>query len=273
MPPTGRSNAVRYHLMKQTKTVKLAFTGSQQARLAARLELPADHERTPPVAFIVFCHCFTCTKDILTAYRSSRWLAQKGYAVLRFDFAGLGDSGGDFAKSNFSTTVQDCHAAIDFLGRHYRPPAFLIGHSLGGTTALATALAAPSVEKVVTIAAPSQPQHVLHHFGPALTLLEQGIPASFEVAGRHYDIEPQFVEDVRNRDMATLLQELAKPVLIVDIENDALVDARNAADIAAWTKGHTTRLPLRGTDHLLSDREVHRAAIERISDWLQAPSR
>ena len=94
--------------MVKTKSIKTSFIGSHGNRLDARLELPEGDAK----AFIIFSHCFTCTKDIITVYRSSRMLAQHGYAVLRFDFSGLGNSEGDFADSNFSTTIEDINAAL-----------------------------------------------------------------------------------------------------------------------------------------------------------------
>jgi len=250
--------------MNKTKSIKTSFTGSRGNKLDARLELPTEI----PIAFIVFSHCFTCTKDILTAYRSSRLLAQQGYAVLRFDFSGLGDSEGDFAECNFSTTVEDLHAAIKFLSENYETPEILIGHSLGGTTSLAAAIDSEEIKKVITIASPSQPAHVLHHFQHALTLLEQGIPSSFEVAGRLYDINPQFVIDVRKWDMQKELKKLNKPVLIFNVRNDALVSEEDSNEIKQWISGETDLIHLDNTDHLLSNKEGHTYTISQIVQWL-----
>ncbi|SRR6266404_1692416 len=65
---------------------KVSFPGSQGGLLAARLDYPAD----PPLAYGLFAHCFTCSKDGFAAARISRTLAERGIAVLRFDFTGLG---------------------------------------------------------------------------------------------------------------------------------------------------------------------------------------
>ena len=46
-------------------------------------------------------------------------------------------------------------------------PALLIGHSLGGAAVLAAAEAVPEARAVVTIAAPSDPDHVTGLFGTA----------------------------------------------------------------------------------------------------------
>jgi len=251
--------------MIKTKSIKTSFIGSQGNQLDARLELPSGK----PKAFIIFSHCFTCTKDIITTYRSSRFLAQKGYAVLRFDFSGLGDSTGDFSNCNFTTTIEDINAAIRYLTEHYTAPNVLIGHSLGGTSSLAAAVDNDEIKKIITIASPSQPAHVLHHFGHALTMLEQDIPSSFEVAGAFYDINPQFVDDVRSWDMQTHLSKLNKPVLIFKVESDALVNEENAVEIQQWVRGDTTLVNLKNTDHLLSNKEANKDAVRYIVDWLE----
>jgi len=251
--------------MIKTKSIKTSFIGSQNNQLDARLELPSGE----PKAFVIFSHCFTCTKDIITTYRSSRFLAQKGYAVLRFDFSGLGASTGDFSNCNFTTTIEDINAAIRYLTDHYSAPSVLIGHSLGGTSSLAAAVDNDGIKKVITIASPSQPAHVLHHFGHALTMLEQNIPSSFEVAGTFYDIDPQFVDDVRSWDMQVQLSQLNKPVLIFKVENDELVNAESADEIQQWVQGDTKLINLMNTDHLLTDKEVNMAVVQSIVDWLE----
>ncbi len=253
----------------KTKSIKCNFKNSRGFALDARLDLPANIDIKKVATFIIFCHCFTCTKETITTFRLSRLLAEQGYAVLRFDFTGLGDSGGDFSSTTFSTTQDDLKCAINFLKDNYQAPSFLMGHSLGGTTALSVAQDYDFIKGVVTVASPSKPEHVLHHFGHALTLLEQNIAASFEVAGQYYDIEPEFVEDVRNTNMQSVLSRLEKTVLIFSIENDAVVGEDNAKEIKQWVKGETQLIILRNTDHLLSDRESSADTAQKIIDWLQ----
>src|SRR3546814_5555174 len=74
--------------------------------------------------------CFTCSKDIFAASRIAGALAALGYAVLRFDFTGLGASEGEFANTGFSSNVADLLKAADYLRAERRAPAILIGHSL-----------------------------------------------------------------------------------------------------------------------------------------------
>src|SRR5512141_2897422 len=110
----------------ETRTESVRFANRAGEELAARLDKPADGPR----AYALFAHCFTCSKDSLAAARISRSLAAQGIAVLRFDFTGLGGSGGDFANTNFSSNVEDLVAAAKHLRKAYSAPAILIGHSL-----------------------------------------------------------------------------------------------------------------------------------------------
>ena len=70
-------------------TQKLEIENTDGLKLGAKLDLPEGRE---PVAYALFAHCFTCTKDFKSAYYISRTLTQQGIAVVRLDFTGLGES-------------------------------------------------------------------------------------------------------------------------------------------------------------------------------------
>src|SRR5499427_10999175 len=139
------------------RTERFDFPNARGQTLAALLHRPAGE----PAAFALFAHCFTCGKDNLAAKRIAEALAERGIAVLRFDFTGLGGSEGDFANTNFSSNVDDLVAAADFLRREHRAPALLVGHSLGGTAVLAAASRIPEAVAVATLGSPFDPEHVL----------------------------------------------------------------------------------------------------------------
>ena len=88
-------------------TLPFDFIGAEGQHLSGRLDLPDGPVSSPAL----FAHCFTCTKSSLAAVRVSKALTALGYGVLRFDFTGLGQSGGDFADSSFSGSIADLVAA------------------------------------------------------------------------------------------------------------------------------------------------------------------
>ena len=143
---------------------KLEFKNKENQTLSARLDFPVDGK---PLAYALFAHCFTCSKNIKAIAHISRALTREGIAVLRFDFTGLGESEGDFADTNFTSNVEDLILAADFLKSNYQAPEILIGHSFGGAAVLQAAARMPDSKAVVTIAAPADPQHVKHTLGSA----------------------------------------------------------------------------------------------------------
>ena len=106
------------------KSQRIAFEGALGHPLAARLDLPAS---ASPGTYALFAHCFTCSKDLKAVARLSRALTDRGVAVLRFDFTGLGESEGDFADTNFTSNREDLLAAVRFLEAEHGPPELLIG--------------------------------------------------------------------------------------------------------------------------------------------------
>src|ERR1700719_2871358 len=161
-------------------TERFQFTGSEGQQLAAALDTPEG----PVHGYALFAHCFTCGKDGLAAKRIAASLAAKGIAVLRFDFTGLGSSGGDFANSTFSSNVADLVRAANHLRDTKKAPAILIGHSLGGAAILAAAGQIPDARAVVTIAAPSDPAHVTGLFKDRIADIRKNGRAERSLAGR-----------------------------------------------------------------------------------------
>ncbi len=243
----------------------LKFINSRDIFLDARLELPKN-----PRYFAIMCHCFTCTKDTITTHRLSRGLAQRDIAVLRFDFTGLGKSEGEFADTNFDTMLDDLLAAAQHLKTHYQAPRVLMGHSMGGTVALAAASQMDSCEAVVTLASPSEPQHVLHHFEDVINELEAGYDAHIQVAGVHYPVKPQFINNVRAFSMQQCLKTFNKPVLAIRAGQDELVASHNADEIIKMSaaKPHTQLLEIAQANHLFTDKQDSAKLLDAIEEWL-----
>ncbi len=131
------------------------FPATQGHELAARLEMPAG----APRAYAVLAHCFTCSKDSKGAAYIAQALAGRGIAVLRFDFTGLGQSGGEFAESSFSSNIDDGVCAARYLAENHGAPQILLGHSLGGAAVLAAAGQIAEARAVATVSAPFDPRH------------------------------------------------------------------------------------------------------------------
>ena len=229
---------------------RIEFTGSQGEPLAARLDLP----ESMPRAYAVFAHCFTCSKDTLAATRISRALTDFGIAVLRFDFTGLGASGGDFANTDFSSNVEDLVCAADHLREHYAAPSVLIGHSLGGAAVLAVAHRIPEVRAVATIGAPAEPAHVAHLLRDGYAEIEERGEAEVCLAGRTFRIRRQFLDDIAAQPQADRIQRLGAALLVLHSPIDETVGVDNARQIFDLARHPKSFVAIDGADHLLTRR-------------------
>jgi uncharacterized OsmC-like protein/pimeloyl-ACP methyl ester carboxylesterase len=244
-------------------TERFQFTGSEGQKLAATLDMPEG--RTS--AYALFAHCFTCGKDVLAARRIAVALAGKGISVLRFDFTGLGSSEGDFANSTFSSNVADLVRAADHLRATRKPPALLIGHSLGGAAVLAAAERIADAKAVVTIAAPSDPAHVTGLLAGSIEdIRKQGV-AKVSLAGRPFTIKREFLDDIAEHNLMTRIAGLHKALLIMHSPTDDTVGIDNATRIFVAAKHPKSFVSLAGADHLLNDRRDSAYAADVIAAW------
>lgn len=242
---------------------QLEFVGSQGARLSGRLHRPDG----PTAGSVLLAHCFTCSKDLHTMTRLASGLAEAGYATMRFDFTGLGDSGGDFADTSVSANVTDLtRAATTLITRGYGPCG-LVGHSLGGAAAVLAAERLKTVRSLVTIGAPADTGHIRHLLADGWTELQEGRPAEVTVAQRRFRLNPGFVTDLARHDVSAEAALLGRPWCIVHALDDPVVGHENAEALyrAAQPPRKLVSLPTGG--HLFADRADAEALLDAVRDW------
>ncbi|WP_434448987.1 alpha/beta hydrolase family protein [Lentzea sp. E54] len=242
---------------------KAVFTGTNGQALAGRLELPTGDV----VATAVFAHCFTCGKDSVAATRISRELAARGVAVLRFDFTGLGQSGGDFANTTFTSNVDDLVCAAGHLRDTIGAPSVLIGHSLGGAATLAAAHRIPEVRAVVTIGAPADTTHVEHLLGSSKAEIEEHGVAEVLLAGRPFRISNGFLHDINQHDQTACIAGLNRALLVMHSPQDDTVGVDNARLIFDSARHPRSFVSLDGADHLLTDHADATYVAEVLAAW------
>lgn len=245
------------------RTERVDFDAADGQKLAALIELPA----ATPRAYALFAHCFTCSKDIFAATRIASGLAERGIAVLRFDFTGLGASEGEFANTNFSSNLADLVAAADYMRAHLAAPKLLIGHSLGGAAVLAGAARIPEAVAIATIAAPADPAHLKHLLGPKVAEIESLGEAEVTIAGRPFRIKRQFLDDIAQHRLADAIAHLGKALVVFHAPLDEVVSIDNAAQIFLAAKHPKSFISLDQADHLLRRREDAEYVAEVLAAW------
>lgn len=244
----------------------VTFEGHHGHPLAARLELPDG----PVRAVALFAHCFTCTMRSHAATRVTAALAAHGIATLRFDFTGLGGSGGDFATAGFAADVQDIVTAADHLRETIGAPAILIGHSLGGAAVLAAAPMIPDALAVVTLGAPFDAAHVLHRLDGDLPAIRRSGTGEVRIGGRPFALSAAFLEALdRPDDTAERVAALGKALLVLHAPLDQTVSVENARMIYEAARHPKSFVSLEGADHLLTDARDASYVAGIIAAWVE----
>ncbi len=112
-----------------------------------------DPQRQP---YVLFAHGWSSHGT-----RIARWvepLRKAGYALVAFDQAGHGRSGGHL------TNLPDFACHLLAVGRHYGPAAAVLGHSLGGAAAAVALARGLAAERAILIAPAADPVAAMERF-------------------------------------------------------------------------------------------------------------
>lgn len=239
------------------------FENAAGLSLAGILDTPS----VTPSAYVLFAHCFTCSKNLKVANHLSGALTDAGLGVLRFDFTGLGQSDGEFGETTFSSNVSDLIHAARYLEEHHDAPRILVGHSLGGTAVLQAAPEIPSAVAVATIGSPSAPAHVSHMFEDAREELAANGEADVSLGGRTFRMKQSFLNDLERHQLPESIASLRKALLIMHAPLDDIVEIDNAGELFRHAKHPKSFVSLDSADHLLTREADSRYAGRVLAAW------
>ncbi|MDG2224322.1 MAG: alpha/beta fold hydrolase [Rubripirellula sp.] len=237
---------------------RVRFTGGSGHELAGIIDRPDDRFDAPA---LVFSHCFTCSKDLKAIARISRGLAETGIAVLRYDMTGLGNSRGKFSQTNFSTNLADLTTAVEHARTHFEGSISLLGHSFGGAVSMAYAgspLGQPQVSALITLAAPSDTQHLaslLAKMDPAIETTGSG---TVTIGGMPWQIQRQMLDDFRRQELTAMIPKIRAATLLLHSPVDETLSYDHALRIMGLiqqspeTEAPVSLVTLPGSDHLLA---------------------
>jgi putative redox protein len=245
---------------------RVTFENRSGQTLVGLLDLPEDKDTS---FYALFAHCFTCGKNLKPIVNINKTLADYGIGVLRFDFTGIGESQGDFSETSFSSSVEDLEAAADFLTAQYQAPALLIGHSMGGAAVLQAAGKIDSARAVITIAAPSSPNHLSNILEEKRDMAKSEGAAEVTIGGRTFTLTKEFFDDLEAQKMRDTIGNLNLPLLILHSPKDQTVDIENADEIFQAARQPKSYISLDKIGHLMLEEEDAEYVGNLIGSWVQ----
>ena len=235
----------------------LNFSNARGQRLAGVLHGPVQ----PLMA--ISCHGMFSNKEGNKHQVLAEALHGLGVSMLRFDFAGAGDSEGRLYDISYSRRMEDLDGAINALTAQGARFFAVFGSSLGGAVALLTAARDERIVGVATLAAIGHPADLLETQPEAL--------ANWKAAGYHDfaagRVGHEFLEDSLTHDVVGAVGVLRAPILVVHGDQDQVVPCSDAHDIASAARRASLDMVL-GADHNFSQAVHLRPAMRRIATFL-----
>lgn len=243
---------------------RVSFENSRGEKLAGVLHVPHGGVSR---AGAVLCHGMESNKSSVKIAGMSEFLQDRGLTALRFDFAGSGESAGDFADISHSRQVDDLSAAVSYLERRGVERVGLIGSSMGGSVALMYAGSGRRVAGLATIAAPLDPLGLVQQFSTERDHLDAWESRGFTEYHGHR-INRGFLDDMRQLDIAGAATRITCPVLVIHGDADETVPVEQAHQLYEALRTDKKLRILPNADHRLSDPEDMATAMRDAQDWI-----
>ena len=231
------------------KTEKVSFA-SEGEKLSGIIHIPGGED----FPCVVASHGLLSSKDSEKYIALGERLVREGVAMLRFDFRGIGESGGRIEDDTVSRRIVDLGASIDFarsyFGRETRMG--LIGSSLGGYVSLIRASMEPQIRATVIWATPFH----LDDLGSKKENEEYPLPAK------------AFFEDLPRHRLLPLLPKVSG-CLVIHGEADETVPVDQAWEIFHGLGAPKEIHVIEGADHRLTVPAHRQRAIDLTAEWFK----
>lgn len=188
---------------------------SENALIVGMLHTPEQ----PSDTMVILCHGFTGNKqeNKRLFVEAARALAKAGFAALRFDFYGSGDSAGTFADSTISHNRANLSDAIAFAQGQNYGKIVVLGISMGAATAIITVTEQPVAALVLWSTVPDFRQL----FSSLFADYQEKIAAADAIEYDGWLIKKSFWQDSLQYDIQSEFKKLSLPKLIVQGTADA----------------------------------------------------
>ncbi|XP_062180272.1 uncharacterized protein LOC133884746 [Phragmites australis] len=109
--------------------------------------------QTSSKKLLILCHGFRATKDDSILVDLAAAVTREGINAFRFDFAGNGESEGEFQYGSYRKEADDLRSVVSYFSKQKYDIIALIGHSKGGNAVLLYASMYHDVPIIVNISA------------------------------------------------------------------------------------------------------------------------
>jgi uncharacterized protein len=225
---------------------KITFRNSVGLSLVGEFDVPEKRSDT----CIVIAHGFAANKDRERFLTISRLLNKAGFAVLRFDFAGSGES--DRRAITLAGQVDDLKSAVEFAKRNHYLKVGVLAESFGALTALNAFN--KDFSSLVLLAPVTDGVPASSLFGDEIkTRFDKDGFIPFQKDGREFIVPKQYVTDRTKIDQKKILSRINIPVLIIHGDHDRTIPLKHSERALKYLSDDSALEVVKNGSHTLDD--------------------
>lgn len=241
-----------------------------ETELKAVLEEPA-HAGGEKLPLVIILHGLTSAMNRPHTLKTAQAMRDAGYATLRFDLYGHGESGGAFRDHTLYRWISNTLAVIRWAREQGYQELWLSGHSQGGITAALAAGMAPDLVRGLILRAPAFliPSGAREGNLLGFTFDPDHIPDTVQVPGGG-ELDGNYLRVAQTIHAEEAADRFKGPVLILQGDADDLVPPESVREIAGRYADCSLEILPGETHHF--DRDPERMA-RIILEWMQKQHR
>jgi len=247
---------------------KVAVRNKRNEKLTGLRDIPAAQRKTYPT--VVLVHGFGANKTEFGLFDDlAQRLASHGYQIYRFDFAGLGESEGEYSCTTLSKLVEDLGSILNYVRAQPSTDMGklgLVGMSLG--TAVITALQPTNVRALVYLGSVSRPRETIKGlFGTGYN--PDGVSVRINSEGKRVELQGEFWRDCDAYNLPALLKNIKAPIVFIHGEMDSIVGVESAQLYFDSANAPKDLRVVRNAEHGFIEPAQRKELIDVTEGWLE----
>jgi uncharacterized protein len=242
--------------------------------LAATIDYPANLKSWHKYPLYIICHGFIGSKvgvDRLFV-KAAEELNKDQAIVLRFDYSGCGESSGNYGKMGLHDLIDQTRTIIDY-AYHLKQvdpnQITLLGHSLGGATAVLTASKDTRVKRLILWSSVARPYEDIKQIVGREKVRSLKNETAIDYMG--YSLTRPFFDSLSVYQPLLAAVEFPGNVLILHGTGDEDIPVSYAQEyeksFAKRVTGHCTRHEIEGANHTISNGKHFLELIQTTRRW------
>ncbi|KPB06003.1 alpha/beta hydrolase family protein [Bacillus sp. CHD6a] len=239
--------------------------------LSVSLDYPPSYSSDKGTAFpiVIICHGFIGSKVGVNRLfvKACDALNELGYVLIRFDYAGCGESEGDYGSNTLDGFIDQTKAVLNFaktLSCVDPSSITLIGHSLGGAVATLASLKEPDVKRLILWSPVGNPSKDI------CEIIQKGSNNLYDYQG--YCISEAFITSLEDHQPIELCPFFLGDVLIIHGEADEEIPVQYATQYAnafnTRTNGNCQLYTIKEANHTYSSTTTYQELITITKQWV-----